>query len=185
MLAGIVTPPLILGGAANLPTDETQYLISASLIVCGILSSIQITRFHIYKSPYYLGTGLIRFVHQSRQLDFFFWGILWLMVAWSELRSPQFRLPRGRSPNGMQMELAPPMLRETNSPVRMATVRFWGRRAFAHCLKLGSAFYRRKYCRRLSLLSLQALSSCSLVSISLAQGTLSPLLAELNCFSQV
>ena len=62
MLAGIVTPPLILGSAANLGPETTQYLISASLIVCGILSSIQITRFHIWKSPYYLGTGLIRYV---------------------------------------------------------------------------------------------------------------------------
>jgi len=63
MLAGIVTPPLILGGSggANLDPDTQQYLISASLIVCGILSSIQITRFHFYKTPYYLGTGLIRF----------------------------------------------------------------------------------------------------------------------------
>lgn len=65
MLAGIVTPPLILGGSAgaNLDSGTQQYLISASLIVCGILSSIQITRFHIYKTPYYLGTGLIRFTH--------------------------------------------------------------------------------------------------------------------------
>jgi NCS2 family nucleobase:cation symporter-2 len=63
MLAGIVTPPLILGGAggANLDPADQQYLISASLIVCGILSSIQITRFHFYKTPYYLGTGLNRF----------------------------------------------------------------------------------------------------------------------------
>ena len=62
MLAGIVTPPLILGGSggANLDADTQQYLISASLIVCGILSSVQITRFHFYKTPYYLGTGLIR-----------------------------------------------------------------------------------------------------------------------------
>ena len=62
MLAGIVTPPLILGGSggANLDPSTQQYLISASLIVCGILSSIQITRFHFYKTPYYLGTGLIR-----------------------------------------------------------------------------------------------------------------------------
>jgi uric acid-xanthine permease len=62
MLAGIVTPPLILGGSggANLDQPTEQYLISASLIVCGILSAIQITRFHIYKTPYYLGTGLIR-----------------------------------------------------------------------------------------------------------------------------
>jgi uric acid-xanthine permease len=62
-LAGIVTPPLILGGSAGANLDEAtqQYLISASLIVCGILSSIQITRFHIFKSPYYIGTGLIRY----------------------------------------------------------------------------------------------------------------------------
>jgi len=68
MLAGIVTPPLILGSAANLDAETTQYLISASLIVCGILSSIQITRFHIWKSPYYLGTGLIRCVHFGKCL---------------------------------------------------------------------------------------------------------------------
>jgi uric acid-xanthine permease len=36
-----------------------QYLVSTSLIVCGILSAVQITRFHIYKTPYCLGTGLI------------------------------------------------------------------------------------------------------------------------------
>lgn len=64
MLAGIVTPPLILGGAggANFDPATQQYLISASLIVCGILSSIQITRFHLFKTPYYLGTGLIRYI---------------------------------------------------------------------------------------------------------------------------
>jgi uric acid-xanthine permease len=64
MLAGIVTPPLILGGAggANFDPGTQQYLISASLIVCGILSAIQITRFHLFKTPYYLGTGLIRYI---------------------------------------------------------------------------------------------------------------------------
>ena len=55
MLAGIITPPIILAGqgGVNLPEEMAQYLVSTSLIVCGILSSIQITRFHIYKSPYY------------------------------------------------------------------------------------------------------------------------------------
>ena len=64
MLAGIITPPLIMGGSAgvNLPLDLQQYLVSTSLIVSGILSTIQITRMHIYGTPYYIGTGLISVV---------------------------------------------------------------------------------------------------------------------------
>ncbi|KAL6876909.1 Xanthine/uracil permease [Trichoderma novae-zelandiae] len=64
MLAGIITPPLLLAGpgGANLSAEQQQYLVSTALIVSGILSSIQITRFHIYKTPYYLGTGLISVV---------------------------------------------------------------------------------------------------------------------------
>jgi uric acid-xanthine permease len=65
MLAGIITPPIILGGAANFPTELSQYLVSTSLIVCGILSSVQITRFHIYGTPYFIGTGLISVVGTS------------------------------------------------------------------------------------------------------------------------
>ncbi|KAG0129274.1 Xanthine/uracil/vitamin C permease [Tuber indicum] len=54
IVAGIVTPPMILGGpgGANLPVAVQQYLVSTSLIVCGILSAIQITRFHIWGTPY-------------------------------------------------------------------------------------------------------------------------------------
>lgn len=53
MLAGVITPPIILGGSggANLTQDQQQYLVSAALIVSGILSSIQISRFHIPKTP--------------------------------------------------------------------------------------------------------------------------------------
>jgi uracil-xanthine permease len=67
MLAGIITPPIIIAGqgGANLPAGVAQYMVSTSLIVCGILSSIQITRFHIYKSPYFIGTGLISVVGTS------------------------------------------------------------------------------------------------------------------------
>ncbi|ODQ78498.1 hypothetical protein BABINDRAFT_162706 [Babjeviella inositovora NRRL Y-12698] len=65
MLAGIITPPLIISLSANFDTEITQYLVSASLIASGILSSIQITRFHIYKTPYYLGTGLLSVVGTS------------------------------------------------------------------------------------------------------------------------
>ncbi|KAK5993002.1 Uric acid-xanthine permease [Cladobotryum mycophilum] len=64
MLAGIITPPIILSGVggANLEPEQQQYLVSTALIVSGILSSVQITRFHIYKTPYYIGTGLISVV---------------------------------------------------------------------------------------------------------------------------
>ncbi|EAT79094.2 hypothetical protein SNOG_13647 [Parastagonospora nodorum SN15] len=65
MLAGVITPPIILANAANLTPDQQRYLVSTSLIVCGILSSIQITRFHIWRTPYYIGTGLISVVGTS------------------------------------------------------------------------------------------------------------------------
>jgi len=67
MLAGIITPPIILAGSggANLPANTSSYLVSTALIVCGILSSIQITRFHIYGTRYYIGTGLISVVGTS------------------------------------------------------------------------------------------------------------------------
>ncbi|KAL8831051.1 MAG: hypothetical protein Q9170_005460, partial [Blastenia crenularia] len=67
MLAGIITPPIILAGqgGVNLSQADAQYLVSTSLIVCGILSSVQITRFHIYRTPYYVGTGLISVVGTS------------------------------------------------------------------------------------------------------------------------
>lgn len=54
MLAGLITPPIILAGSsgANLTPEMTQYLVSTALIVSGFLSMIQITRFHIFKTPY-------------------------------------------------------------------------------------------------------------------------------------
>lgn len=53
MLAGIITPPIIMSSASgvNLSTAQQQYLVSTALIVSGLLSAIQITRFHIYKTP--------------------------------------------------------------------------------------------------------------------------------------
>ncbi|KAH7324349.1 purine permease [Stachybotrys elegans] len=61
MLAGVITPSIILSGSggANLLPEQQRYLVSASLIVSGIMSAVQITRFHIWKTPYYLGTGVI------------------------------------------------------------------------------------------------------------------------------
>ncbi|OZJ05414.1 hypothetical protein BZG36_02003 [Bifiguratus adelaidae] len=69
MLSGIVTPPLILGGAGsnnlNLTADYQQYMISSSLIICGIGSAVQITRFKLWGGKYYLGTGLLSVVGTS------------------------------------------------------------------------------------------------------------------------
>ncbi|KAL2440814.1 Uric acid-xanthine permease [Exophiala dermatitidis] len=67
MLAGVMTPPIILAGqgGANLAADHQQYLVSTALIVSGILSAVQITRFNLFKSPYYIGTGLISVVGTS------------------------------------------------------------------------------------------------------------------------
>lgn len=65
MLAGVVSPPLIIAGTANLSTKLTEYLVSASLITSGILSCIQITRFHIRGTKYFVGTGLLSVVGTS------------------------------------------------------------------------------------------------------------------------
>lgn len=52
MLAGIIAPPLIFSGAgfANLEPKQQQYLVSASLIISGILSAVQIARIRIPKT---------------------------------------------------------------------------------------------------------------------------------------
>lgn len=65
MLAGVVTPPLLISFAANFDVATQQYLVSASLIVSGLLSLIQITRFRIPKTDYFVGTGLLCVVGTS------------------------------------------------------------------------------------------------------------------------
>ncbi|KJZ75385.1 Uric acid-xanthine permease [Hirsutella minnesotensis 3608] len=64
MLAGVITPPIILSGngGANLKPEQQQYLVSTALIVSGLLSSIQINRVRIARTPYYLGTGVLSVV---------------------------------------------------------------------------------------------------------------------------
>ncbi|KAF4986513.1 hypothetical protein FDECE_15907 [Fusarium decemcellulare] len=65
MLAGVITPPIIIANGANLPTDQQQYLVSTALIVSGIFSAVQITRFRLFGTQYYLGTGLLSVVGVS------------------------------------------------------------------------------------------------------------------------
>ena len=55
----------MVASTANLSVEIEQYLVSTSLIVSGVLSLIQIQRFHIPKTPYYIGTGLLSVVGTS------------------------------------------------------------------------------------------------------------------------
>ncbi|KAI7906531.1 permease family-domain-containing protein [Cokeromyces recurvatus] len=66
MVSGVVTPILIMTGSGstslNLEMADQQYLLSAALITSALLSLIQITRFKIWRTGYYLGTGLLSVV---------------------------------------------------------------------------------------------------------------------------
>ena len=53
IFVGIVTPPLIIGGALQLPSDMTAYLISMALFVSGVATFIQVKKF----GP--IGSGLL------------------------------------------------------------------------------------------------------------------------------
>ncbi|KAI0677425.1 Xanthine/uracil permease [Trametes maxima] len=64
MLAGLITPPIIFANALSLDAATSAYMISASLIGCGILSLVQMSRIRLFGN-YYLGTGLISVVGTS------------------------------------------------------------------------------------------------------------------------
>ncbi|KAF9924538.1 hypothetical protein FBU30_005532 [Linnemannia zychae] len=69
MIAGVVTPAIIISGSGNMglnlsPTDRAQ-MVSTSLITSGLLSLVQITRFRIANTSYFLGTGLLSVVGTS------------------------------------------------------------------------------------------------------------------------
>jgi uracil-xanthine permease len=67
MVGGLVTPPLLLAGPAGaaLGTESQLYLVSACLIWCGVGTAIQVSRFKVYKTSYFIGTGLISVVGTS------------------------------------------------------------------------------------------------------------------------
>ena len=63
MIGSIVSPPLaIAGGAFNFDSSMTQYLVSTAFITTGIATALQVTRLHIMKSPFFIGTGLLSVV---------------------------------------------------------------------------------------------------------------------------
>lgn len=68
MLAGVMTPAILISQTANLPSEMQSYLVSVSLIVSGILSAVQITRFTIPLPggrKIHIGTGLLSVVGTS------------------------------------------------------------------------------------------------------------------------
>ncbi|KAL4076444.1 permease family-domain-containing protein [Scleroderma yunnanense] len=64
MLAGLITPPIIFASTLMLDAQISAYMVSASLIGCGILSLVQMSRIKLWKG-YYLGTGLLSVVGTS------------------------------------------------------------------------------------------------------------------------
>ncbi|KAF9792211.1 Xanthine/uracil permease [Thelephora terrestris] len=64
MLAGLITPPIIFASSLNLDPETSAYMVSASLIGCGILSLVQMSRLRIWRN-YYLGTGMLTVVGTS------------------------------------------------------------------------------------------------------------------------
>ncbi|KAL0950318.1 hypothetical protein HGRIS_010293 [Hohenbuehelia grisea] len=64
MLAGLITPPIIFANSLSLDASTSAYMISASLIGCGILSLVQMSRIHLF-GRFYLGTGLLTVVGTS------------------------------------------------------------------------------------------------------------------------
>ncbi|KAG7898194.1 hypothetical protein KL935_004344 [Ogataea polymorpha] len=62
MLGGVMAPPLSIASSANLSDADQQYLVSCGLIVSGILTAVQVARARIWKTNYYIGSGLISVV---------------------------------------------------------------------------------------------------------------------------
>ncbi|KAL7778990.1 hypothetical protein CFE70_008493 [Pyrenophora teres f. teres 0-1] len=63
MIRSIVSPPLaIASGAFNFDPATTTYLVSAAFITTGIATALQVTRLHIMKTPFFVGTGLLSVV---------------------------------------------------------------------------------------------------------------------------
>ncbi|KAK3814032.1 MAG: permease family-domain-containing protein [Benniella sp.] len=69
MIAGVVTPALIMSGSGknglNFPSVMRTQMICTSLMTSGFLSLVQITRFRLGKTQYFLGTGLLSVVGTS------------------------------------------------------------------------------------------------------------------------
>ncbi|OSS45459.1 hypothetical protein B5807_10119 [Epicoccum nigrum] len=63
MIGSIVSPPLAsASGAFHFDPGITEYLVSTAFITTGIATALQVTRLHITKTPFFIGTGLLSVV---------------------------------------------------------------------------------------------------------------------------
>lgn len=63
MIGCVVSPPLaVASGAFYLSAEQSQYLVSAAFITTGIATALQVTRVHLAKTPFFIGTGLLSVV---------------------------------------------------------------------------------------------------------------------------
>lgn len=62
LIGSLIAVPIIFGSEMNFTTSQTQHLVTCTLITGGVATFAQITRFHIYKTPYYVGTGILSVV---------------------------------------------------------------------------------------------------------------------------
>lgn len=63
MIGSIVSPPLaIASGAFNFDSAMTEYLVSTAFITTGLATALQVTRLHVTKTPFFIGTGLLSVV---------------------------------------------------------------------------------------------------------------------------
>ncbi|KAI8333452.1 permease family-domain-containing protein [Chlamydoabsidia padenii] len=64
VIGGVIAPTIMVSGAGssflNLDNATRQYMVSASLIVSGLMSMVQIIRFKIPKTRFYVGAGLLQ-----------------------------------------------------------------------------------------------------------------------------
>jgi xanthine/uracil permease len=119
MVGGLVTPPLLLAGPAGaaLGTEAQQYLVSACLIWCAFGTALQVSRHKIWKTKYYVGTGLISVTGTS---------FAFTNVALSYLAQAVSGLDVDHTDISMRMELA--QCRRTARQsylVRESLVPFW------------------------------------------------------------
>jgi xanthine/uracil permease len=63
MIGSIVSPPLaIASGAFNFDPAMTEYLVPTAFITTGLATALQVTRLHITRTPFFIGTGLLSVV---------------------------------------------------------------------------------------------------------------------------
>jgi xanthine/uracil permease len=73
MIGSIVSPPLaIAGGAFNFDATITQNLVFATFATTGLATFLQVTRVHLKRTPYYIGTGLLSVVGPTFDILFAF-----------------------------------------------------------------------------------------------------------------